>query len=40
MTGTFDDWTKSVKLEKTADVFSKTVDLKDASSKIYYKVRQ
>ncbi|KAI8669029.1 AMPK1-CBM domain-containing protein [Fusarium keratoplasticum] len=37
VTGTFDDWTKSVKLEKTDDVFSKTVDLKDASSKIYYK---
>ncbi|KAJ3462779.1 hypothetical protein MRS44_007565 [Fusarium solani] len=37
VTGTFDDWTKSVKLEKTGDVFSKTVDLKDASSKIYYK---
>ena len=38
MTGTFDDWTKSVKLEKEGDVFQKTVDLKDASKKIYYKV--
>jgi hypothetical protein len=38
VTGTFDDWTKSVKLEKEGDVFQKTVDLKDASKKIYYKV--
>jgi len=37
VTGTFDDWTKSVKLEKEGDVFQKTVDLKDASKKIYYK---
>lgn len=40
MTGTFDDWTKSVKLDKDGDVFQKTVDLKDASKKIYYKVCQ
>lgn len=39
VTGTFDDWTKSVKLDKKGDVFEKTVDLKDASKKIYYKVR-
>ena len=39
VTGTFDSWTKSVQLEKKGDVFEKTVDLKDASSKIYYKVR-
>lgn len=39
MTGTFDGWTKSVKLNKEGDVFTKTVDLKDASQKIYYKVR-
>lgn len=41
MTGTFDNWTKSVKLEKEGDVFQKTVDLdlSDASGKIYYKVR-
>lgn len=37
VTGTFDSWTKSVQLEKKGDVFEKTVDLKDASSKIYYK---
>jgi hypothetical protein len=39
VTGTFDNWTKSIQLEKKGDVFEKTVDLKDASSKIYYKVR-
>ena len=39
MTGTFDDWSKSVQLEKVGDVFQKTVELKDASKKIYYKVR-
>lgn len=39
VTGTFDDWTKSVKLEKNGDVFEKKVDLKDATKKIYYKVR-
>ena len=38
MTGTFDNWTKSVKLEKEGDVFQKSVELKDASAKIYYKV--
>ncbi len=38
MTGTFDNWTKSVKLEKEGDVFEKTVDLEDSSKKIYYKV--
>ncbi|KPM44598.1 hypothetical protein AK830_g1965 [Neonectria ditissima] len=37
VTGTFDSWTKSVKLEKEGNVFQKTVDLKDASEKIYYK---
>ncbi|KAF4979821.1 hypothetical protein FZEAL_4037 [Fusarium zealandicum] len=40
VTGTFDNWTKSVKLDKNGSVFSKTVDLKDTSDKIYYKVRQ
>ena len=40
VTGTFDNWTKSVKLEKQGDVFSKTVDLKEPEGKIYYKVRQ
>ncbi|CEI66772.1 unnamed protein product [Fusarium venenatum] len=37
VTGTFDNWTKSVKLEKEGDVFSKTVDLKEPEGKIYYK---
>ncbi|KAF5023849.1 hypothetical protein F66182_4107 [Fusarium sp. NRRL 66182] len=37
VTGTFDNWTKSVRLDKTGDVFSKTVDLKEPSGKIYYK---
>lgn len=40
MTGTFDNWTKSVQLEKEGNVFSKTVDLKEPEGKIYYKVRQ
>lgn len=40
MTGTFDNWTKSVRLEKEGDVFSKTVELKEPEGKIYYKVRQ
>ncbi|KAH6968783.1 hypothetical protein DER45DRAFT_607518 [Fusarium avenaceum] len=37
VTGTFDNWTKSVQLEKKGDVFSKTVDLKEPEGKIYYK---
>jgi hypothetical protein len=32
VTGTFDNWTKSVQLEKKGDVFSKTVDLKEPQS--------
>lgn len=39
MTGTFDSWSKSVKLDKVGDGFAKTVSLADASKKIYYKVR-
>lgn len=39
VTGTFDDWQKSEKLEKNGDVFSKDVTLKSADEKIYYKVR-
>lgn len=38
MTGTFDAWSKSVQLEKVGGVFQKTVELNDASKKIYYKV--
>ncbi|KAF4965942.1 hypothetical protein FSARC_6303 [Fusarium sarcochroum] len=37
VTGTFDNWTKSVKLEKKDNVFSKTVDLEEPDGKIYYK---
>ncbi|KID83428.1 carbohydrate-binding module family 48 protein [Metarhizium guizhouense ARSEF 977] len=39
VTGSFDGWTKSVKLEKQGTSFHKTVTFaeKDASSKIYYK---
>ncbi|KAJ4267454.1 Cruciform DNA binding protein [Fusarium torreyae] len=37
VTGTFDNWTKSVKLEKNNNVFTKTVDLKEPEGKIYYK---
>ncbi|KAI0885703.1 carbohydrate-binding module family 48 protein [Annulohypoxylon maeteangense] len=37
VTGTFDDWKKTEKLEKIDDRFEKTVTLQDASKKIYYK---
>lgn len=40
VTGTFDNWTKSVKLDKNGDLFSKSVDLGNATEKIYYKVRR
>lgn len=39
VTGTFDDWAKSVKLEKKGEIFEKLVDLPLATQKIYYKVR-
>lgn len=39
MTGTFDNWTKSIKLDKNGDVFSKNVELGNPTDKIYYKVR-
>lgn len=38
VTGTFDSWTKSQKLDRDGDVFSKTVQLEHISDKIYYKV--
>ena len=38
VTGTFDDWAKSVKLEKKGDFFEKLVELPQAAEKIYYKV--
>ncbi|KAF2458627.1 hypothetical protein BDY21DRAFT_378416 [Lineolata rhizophorae] len=38
VTGTFDDWAASVKLDKESDSsFSKTVDLPDDKEKIFYK---
>ncbi|KZL65014.1 hypothetical protein CI238_04654 [Colletotrichum incanum] len=37
VTGTFDNWTKSEKLDKVGNSFEKTVVLPDASQKIYYK---
>lgn len=38
MTGTFDNWSKSEKMEKVGGVFEKAVELPDTSEKIYYKV--
>lgn len=37
VTGTFDDWTKSIKLDKVGDVFEKEVTFPDKGEKIYYK---
>ncbi|KAI0551658.1 hypothetical protein F4679DRAFT_538748 [Xylaria curta] len=37
VTGTFDDWKKTEKLDKVGDTFQKTVALPDISSKILYK---
>ncbi|KAL2758154.1 carbohydrate-binding module family 48 protein [Sodiomyces alcalophilus JCM 7366] len=37
VTGTFDNWTKSEKLDKVGDTFQKTVILPDTSKKLYYK---
>ena len=37
VTGTFDDWKKTVQLDKNGDLFEKTVDLPNTSEKIYYK---
>ena len=38
VTGTFDDWAKSVKLQSKGGYFEKLVDLPVADKKIYYKV--
>ena len=38
VTGTFDDWGKTIKLEKVGGSFEKNVDLPASSEKIYYKV--
>ncbi|KAF2426313.1 carbohydrate-binding module family 48 protein, partial [Tothia fuscella] len=35
-TGTFDDWSKTVKLEKVGEAFEKTVDL-PTGEKIFYR---
>ncbi|KAI0179192.1 carbohydrate-binding module family 48 protein [Hypoxylon sp. FL1284] len=37
VTGTFDEWKKTEKLEKVGEHFEKAVTLKDAPEKIYYK---
>lgn len=39
VTGTFDGWSKSEKLERVGNGFSKEVDLTNVDEKIYYKVR-
>ncbi|KAL0942265.1 uncharacterized protein CTRU02_200151 [Colletotrichum truncatum] len=39
VTGTFDNWTKSERLDKVGDSFEKTVTLPETEGKIYYKVR-
>ncbi|KAK4965209.1 hypothetical protein LTR28_003522 [Elasticomyces elasticus] len=39
VTGTFDNWSKSVKLDKKGDTFEKLVNLPSADAKILYKVR-
>ena len=38
MTGTFDDWAKSVKLDRNGETFEKRVDLPESVDKVYYKV--
>ncbi|KAK4154163.1 hypothetical protein C8A00DRAFT_14692 [Chaetomidium leptoderma] len=37
VTGTFDNWTKSERLDRVGQVFEKTVTLPESSDKIYYK---
>ena len=39
VTGTFDDWGKTVRLEQTDHGFEKEVSLPFSKEKIYYKVR-
>jgi hypothetical protein len=38
VTGTFDDWGKTIKLDKVGDVFEKQVQLPKADEKVYFKV--
>lgn len=39
MTGTFDDWGKTVKLERVGDIFLKKVTISPVK-KVHYKVRE
>lgn len=38
MTGTFDDWGKTVRLDKKGDLYEKLVHLPETAKNIYYKV--
>lgn len=38
VTGTFDDWGKTVRLDRTGDVFEKEVRLPAIGDKVHYKV--
>lgn len=38
VTGTFDDWGKTVRLDRYGDIFEKTVSLPETDEKIQYKV--
>lgn len=38
VTGSFDDWGKTVKLDRSGDVFTKEVQLPSADDKVHYKV--
>lgn len=39
VTGTFDDWKKSTKLDKVGSAHEKTVELPKSDDKVWYKVR-
>lgn len=38
VTGTFDDWGRTVKLDQKGDVFEKEVDIPVTGEKVHYKV--
>ncbi len=38
VTGTFDNWAKTTKLDKVGSAFEKTVDIPQSDDKILYKV--
>jgi nitrate reductase cytochrome c-type subunit len=40
VTGTFDNWSKSERLDRVGQVFQKTVTFSDSSEKVFYKVSQ